>query len=256
MAEQTSSRSSGNLLVPVLILILVGLSFGIGVLWQKVDNLEKGGTQGIAANPQVGQAAPQQPPTDPLTPVAEAQLNLAEVDSGDHVRGNKNAKLTLIEYSDLECPFCRQIHPSFQKLMTEYDGKIKWIYRHFPLEQIHPSAQKAAEASECAAEAGGDAKFWDFVDTAFTETETTKLTVEALPDIAEKAGLNKETFEKCLDSGKFTKKVDDQQAGGSTAGVQGTPAGFILDGKGNTYKIEGALPYETIKQMVDKALQG
>lgn len=89
------------------------------------------------------------------------ELTFRAVSDEDHILGAKNATITIVEYSDLECPFCRRFHPTMQQVLKEYDGKVRWVYRHFPLTQIHPSAQAMALASECAAEQG---KFWEMID--------------------------------------------------------------------------------------------
>lgn len=93
--------------------------------------------------------------------------SLPAVTEADHFRGDRNAKLVLVEYSDYECPFCQQFHPSMTQLMAEYGDKIGWVYRHYPL-SFHPSAQKAAEAAECVAKLTDDETFWDYSDALFT----------------------------------------------------------------------------------------
>jgi protein-disulfide isomerase len=85
----------------------------------------------------------------------------------DHVRGDRDAQIVLIEYSDFQCPFCSRFHPTAQQVVEEFNGQVMWVYRHFPLDSIHPVARKAAEASECVAELGGNDAFWNFVDTIF-----------------------------------------------------------------------------------------
>lgn len=101
-------------------------------------------------------------------PVAKPEFaSLPAVSTDDHLRGNKDARLVLIEYSDYECPFCQQFHPSMTQLMSEYGDKIGWVYRHYPL-SFHPSAQKAAEASECVAKLTDDETFWEYSDALFT----------------------------------------------------------------------------------------
>ncbi|MDZ4231730.1 MAG: DsbA family protein, partial [Candidatus Pacearchaeota archaeon] len=90
-----------------------------------------------------------------------------EVTDQDHIRGNSSAEVTIIEYSDLECPFCKQFHPTMQQVLSEYGDKVRWVYRHFPLDQIHPQARPGAEASECVAEQKGDEGFWTFADYVF-----------------------------------------------------------------------------------------
>lgn len=91
--------------------------------------------------------------------------NMPAVTNDDHIRGNKDARIKLVEYSDFECPFCQRFHPTMQQVMDKYGDQVAWVYRHFPL-SFHPEAQKAAEASECVAANGGD--FWDYADTLFS----------------------------------------------------------------------------------------
>lgn len=95
-----------------------------------------------------------------------------EVAEEDHIRGNPNAPITLVEFSDFECPFCRRFHPTVQQAMAEYGDQIRWVYKHFPLDQIHPQARPAAEASECIAEQKGDEGFWQFTDAIFKIQES------------------------------------------------------------------------------------
>ncbi len=244
-----------NLLLPVIVIVLVAVSFLVGALWQKVSFLEKGGTAAPAAN-NVGANQPVAAPVDPTIPVKADTLNLTSVSDKDHIRGSKNAKLTWIEYSDLECPYCKKIHPDLQKMMTDYDGKVRWVYRHFPLTSIHSKAPKEAEATECAAELGGNNAFWKYVDRLFEVTPANNgLDEKQLPEIASYAGINKAKFQSCLDSGKYAQHVADDLNGGSKAGVSGTPKGFLLDGKGNAWVINGAVPYATIKSVIDAALK-
>ncbi len=92
--------------------------------------------------------------------------NLEPLSDGDHVRGNQNARFALIEYSDFECPFCQRFHPTASQLIADMDN-VKWVYRHFPLDSIHPQARELAKASECAAKEGGEEAFWKFADTVY-----------------------------------------------------------------------------------------
>ncbi|MBI5405072.1 MAG: thioredoxin domain-containing protein [Candidatus Kerfeldbacteria bacterium] len=94
-------------------------------------------------------------------------VNVPPINDNDHVIGGKNAKVQVIEYSDFECPFCKQFAPSIEQALQEYGDKIAVVFRHFPLTSIHPLAQKLAEGSECAAELGGKDKFWEFHDANF-----------------------------------------------------------------------------------------
>lgn len=99
--------------------------------------------------------------------VDEKLLNFRPISENDHIYGNKDAKVTVIEYSDFECPFCRSFHPVVERAVNSFDGEVNWVYRHFPLEAIHPNARNMAHASECVAELGGNDAFWAFSDQLF-----------------------------------------------------------------------------------------
>jgi len=90
-----------------------------------------------------------------------------EVAEDDHVQGNPSAPITLVEFSDFQCPFCKRFHPTVEQIFAEYGDQVKWVYKHFPLDQIHPQARPAAEASECIAEQKGEEGFWQFADAVF-----------------------------------------------------------------------------------------
>ncbi|MBI4090954.1 MAG: thioredoxin domain-containing protein, partial [Candidatus Komeilibacteria bacterium] len=121
-----------------------------------------GASGGAVANPGGTQPTVNQP-TQPSGPEGDA-TKIAAVSKDDHIRGDVNAEVTLIEYSDFECPFCARFRPTVTQALAEYQGKVRLVYRHFPLRSIHPQAQKAAEASECASEQG---KFWEMHDKLF-----------------------------------------------------------------------------------------
>jgi protein-disulfide isomerase len=187
-------------------------------------------------------------PTDDGTQPVGA---VTPVSDDDHIRGDKNAEVTLIEYSDFQCPFCSRFHPTMLQVMEEYKGKVRWIYRHFPLKSIHPDAQKAAEASECASEQG---KFWEMADKMF-EKQANGLGIENLKALAKEAGVKDAAkFASCLDSGKYTSVVDADLAGGEAAGVTGTPGTIIMGKDGKTQMVPGALPFDAVKQMIDASL--
>lgn len=234
---------------PVLLIASILLAFAVGVLWQKVQNLEKvgsvvttGGAQGTAPSA----------PTNPSGKLTEDQAkNLPEVSTEDHIKGNKNAKIFLIEYSDFQCPYCKQFHPTAQKVVETYGNDVAWVYRHFPLDQIHPNARPSAEASECVAELGGNDAFWKFADLMFSDT--TSLT--NLQGSAEKVGVSGSAFKTCYDAGKFKTLVEETYQAGIKAGVTGTPANFIVNAKGEVWLVPGALPFEQLKTTIDEALK-
>lgn len=189
--------------------------------------------------------------TDPLVPIVPEPTVAGEVPAvtqSDHVVGNANAPLTLIEYSDFQCPFCSRFHPTVKQVLQEYPNDVKVIFRHFPL-SFHPNALPAAEASECAGEQG---KFWEYADKLFENQSA--LGAELYTKLAADIGLNTDAFKACLDSDKFLTHIQQDMQGGSSAGVSGTPGSFLIDADGNAQSIKGALPYSTVKSIIDQAL--
>ena len=181
--------------------------------------------------------------TTKTTTTTTTKSNVPAVSDSDHIRGNKNAKVVLIEYGDFQCPYCIRHHPNMEKLISEYGDKVAWVFRHFPL-SFHENAQPAAVASECASEQG---KFWEFADAMYADGASlgTDFYVKTATDL----GINVESFKTCLSSGKYDSLIDAEQAAGSAAGVTGTPATYI-----NGTLVSGAVPYATLKTMVDAAL--
>ena len=236
----------------LLIIILVAMSFFAGYLLAKVRSYETAGTgtkQVAGTNqPQAADQAAQAQPTRP------SELKIKKPDNSEHWRGDANARYVWVEYTDLECPFCKKIHPDLAKLFAEYSGKMAWVARNYPL-PFHPKAQKSAEATECAAELGGNEAYWQMNDLIFEKMPDMELS--QLPSLAAEVGLDQTAFSQCLDSGKFEKKVKDQQSEGSQAGVQATPTGVIYDMQtGKTKLVEGAVPYETLKSELEAFMKG
>ncbi len=162
---------------------------------------------------------------------------------GRHMQGPKDAPVTIVEFSDFHCPFCTRLSPTLQQLMQTYDGKIRRVFRHFPL-SFHAGADKTHEASECAGEQG---KFWEFLQKAF-ETSRSYDRASHL-EMAKQIGLDLKAFESCLDSGKFQSLIQADIAKGSASGVSGTPTIFI-----NGQKFSGAQSYDTLKAIVESKL--
>lgn len=230
----------------VVVLLLVAMAFGMGMMWQKLSLLQSGGTIAAgAANNGAAAAAPAAPGE-----VAQEAGEVEPVNKEDHIKGDKNARIVLIEYSDLECPFCQQFHATAEQLIKDYDGKLMWVYRHFPL-SFHPQAEPRAIGAECAAKLGGNDKFWAFVDKIFETQAFTGTPTE----VAEKIGLNKAKFEECLKDSKMKDIVTAMANGGTKAGVNGTPGNILLDTKtGEKKLIPGALPVEQFKPIIDAML--
>lgn len=177
----------------------------------------------------------------------------------DHILGNPNADLIVVEYSDTECPFCKNFHGVMQQIISEYgkDGKVAWVYRHMPLEQLHKKAMKEAVATECAAEIGGKAKFWDYINKIFEKTPSNDgLDLGELPKIAKEIGLDITSFNNCLNSGKYEEKLKQAVKEAVEAGAEGTPYSVILTKNGDTYPIPGFIPYTELKSVIEGILKG
>ena len=187
-------------------------------------------------NSQPSPSAPTPPPTAPLVQF--------EITKDNHIRGDFNAPITLVEFSDFECPFCERHYPTLSQILDEYKGKVRLVYKHFPL-GFHPNAQKAAEASECADEQG---KFWEYHDKLFAN-QPNGYSLEKFKQWAKDLGLNSGKFDACLDSGKFAQKVQADYQEGAQKGVNGTPATFV-----NGQLVSGAVPYGSFKQIIDDLL--
>src|SRR5688572_10541540 len=138
------------------------------------------------------------PTAAPSAPVAAGPLK--PVGASDHVLGAKNAMVTLVEYSDFQCPFCSRHLPSVKQALKDFPNDVNLVYRHYPL-SFHPEAQKAAEASECAAKLGGNDAFWKMHDELFANQAT--LSRSLYTELAKKLGLNTGNFDKCLDGGEM-----------------------------------------------------
>ncbi len=186
-------------------------------------------------------------------------ININPVNADDHILGNPNAPVKIIEFTDLECPFCKIFHETTLQIMNDYnkDGKVAWIYRNYPLESLHPvSGRRAAEASECAAELGGNEKFWAYIDTYFKTTPSNdQINPALIPQIGEEIGLNRSQFESCIDSGKFNQKIDNNLKDGTNAGLKGTPYSVVIGRDGKKYPIGGAQSYDQVKLIIEQALQ-
>ena len=188
---------------------------------------------------------------------ASGAEKIRPVDSSDHILGNPKAAVKIIEYSDLECPFCKTYHPTLKRIMDEYgkEGRVAWVYRHFPLDSIHPKARKEAEASECAAELGGNNVFWAYIDKVFEVTPSNnRLEASELPKIAGELGLDRAKFESCLSSGRWAERVEKNLKDAINSGGDGTPYTVIITASGKKIPFAGALPYAQVKRFIDEAL--
>jgi protein-disulfide isomerase len=162
----------------------------------------------------------------------------------DPMKGDKNAAVTIIEFTDYQCPFCGRARPTVKQLISDYGNKIHYVLRDFPLD-FHPYAKKAAEAADCAGDQG---KYWDYSDLLWQNQRA--LEVSDLKKYAGQLKLDQKKFDTCLDSGQFTAEVSKDQADGLKAGVNGTPTFFI-----NGQMLSGALPIDKFKEVIDEELK-
>lgn len=182
-------------------------------------------------------------------------IKIREVSTDEHIFGNPNAEIKIVEYSDTECPFCKQFHNTMHKIVEESDGKIAWVYRHFPIPSLHPNAFSQAVATECAWEQGGNDIFWAFTDQVYTRTKSNSTFSESdLVTIARELNLDISKFNDCTTNQKYADQVEADIVDGQIAGVRGTPSSFILENGKIVSTIPGAAPYESVKAQVNLLL--
>ncbi len=160
------------------------------------------------------------------------------------VKGDPKAPVTIVEFSDFQCPYCKKTQPTLNDLLTKYNGRVKLAYRDFPLREIHPRAQAAAEGARCAGEQG---KFWEFHDALFADQS--KLDEADLAAQARAVGLDEKSFQSCLASGRFKSNVEADMQEGNKVGVAGTPAFFV-----NGVFLNGAQPQAEFEKIIDSQL--
>ena len=170
-----------------------------------------------------------------------------KIEESDHIRGNPSAPVTIVEFSDFQCPFCVRFHPTLQQILLDYSNDVRWVYKHFPLDSIHEQARPAAEASECAWEQKGNKGFWQFSDGLFENQS--RLGESLYRELAQDLALDMDKFENCFSSRKYKDKVEADYQEGIELGVRGTPGSFI-----NGELISGAVPYGTLKAVVEQAI--
>lgn len=220
------------------------------LLQREVQNLR----DQLQARPGAAATAPAQAPAPGA---AQETLTVVSIDGGA-VKGDANAKLTLVEFTDYQCPFCsRHYRDTMPQLIKDYvdTGKVKYVLREFPLESIHPLAFKASEAALCAGDQG---KYWEMHSRLFTNQNA--LAAAQLPGHADAVGLDAGKFKSCLDSGKFAAKVRKDLGDAQKAGATGTPTFFLgrTDPNGkevkSVRKMVGAQPYAAFKDAIDTLL--
>ena len=186
---------------------------------------------------------------------AEKAKSVRPVDpTRDHIYGKLDAPLSLIEYSDFECPYCKRFHTIPKTLVDASEGKLNWVYRHYPLGFHKPAAQKEAEASECANEIGGQKAFWAFTDGIYARTQSNGKGFELLP-LAKELGLVEAEFKQCLDSGKFATRVNQDLEEGVKSGITGTPGTILRNNRTGEVRLRpGVVPAAAFKSDMEQLL--
>ncbi len=243
--EETKISKLSPYLMPIAVVIAGGLIAGAVLL--------NGSTEKVT----------QQKNTNPTAQnVPEQQVGstdaVAKVTDKDHIKGNPDALVKIVEYSDFECPFCKQFHNTMNEIMDKYgaSGEVAWVFRQFPLDQLHPvKAQAVAVASECANEQGGNDTFWKFTDRYFELTLTNNRTDidVVIPQIAKEIGLDIPAFNTCRQSGKYNEHIQGDIANAVATGGRGTPWSVVIAPNGKTFPINGAQPLGAVEQIIELA---
>jgi len=173
-------------------------------------------------------------------PIFRAELSVAD----EPFRGSEKAPVTIVKFEDFQCPFCKEVQPTFNELLSQYDGKIKLVHKDLPLDSLHPRARQAAEAARCAYEQG---KFWDYHDKLYANSP--KASADDLKSFAKEVGLNVDSFDRCFVSGKYKAVVQQDLNEGAQLGLTGTPTFFI-----NGREISGNQPLDAFEAIIDEEL--
>jgi len=174
----------------------------------------------------------------------------------DHILGNPNAKVKVVEYLDLECPHCKVFNDTMQKIMAYYGpgGNVAWVERPFPLASIHSKAPEEAQAAECAAAQGGDTGYFNFVNKLFEVTPSDNgLDLSQLPVIAQSVGLNGQTLMTCVNAGTYANKIQNSYNEAISYGAQGTPFTLVMIGD-QAVALPGEQPYDSMRAAIDAVL--
>ena len=231
-----------GILVGITITALTAFGLNYSILKANVGDTSTANTN---SNAKVAGAEDTAPTPSPTPSPAPTKADI-QVTDDDHIRGNADAPITLVEYSDFECPYCFRVQPTLEQILDEYGDQVRLVYRHFPL-SFHPQAQKAGEAAECAAEQG---EFWAMHDKLYELNEQDGLNIDNYKAAAKELGLNSSQFDSCLDDGKYAQAVQDDFNQTSHDGVSGTPATFV-----NGTLISGAQPLSAFTAAIDSALE-
>ncbi len=253
--ENTAHYFLAVALILSAVLLSAAVYFSMSSLSSSIAAIKFGTAAGAAPSAGIIAAAPAQQGAQgqqqaAAAPQQQAAAGAAIINlAGLPFKGTADAKVAIVEYSDFQCPFCARAYPTVKQVLKDYDGKVKFYYKHFPL-GFHQNAQKAAEAYECALDQG---KQWEYHDKLFdnSQGDGTGLNIADLKKYAADLGLDTAKFNSCLDGGQKAAKVQADTAEGAANGVSGTPTFFI-----NGQAVVGAQPYSAFQQAIDAKLAG
>lgn len=243
LSNQENMSPKFTLIFGIVAGIAVASFIGFMVMLTQQDQNAAEGETAVSQNTNINTSNNTNTAKTNPSPTPTAKVDV-EVNESDHIRGDVNAPVTIVEWSDFQCPYCSRFHDTMKQVMDNYEGQVRWVYKHFPLDSIHSEAGSAAEASECA---GDQDKFWEYTDYLFDNQQS--ISSSYLKTAAEEIGLNTSEFNTCLDSGKYSDRVESDYQEGINTGVKGTPGNFI-----NGQSVPGAVPYEQITATIDSLL--
>jgi len=222
---------------------IVFFALFVGMATDKVAFNNSGSAQPIA-----GAGAPAAAPGGYGEPAAPVEITVSEVTDADFVRGDRDAKVSVVEFSDIDCPFCARFHETMKKVLASYEGQINWVYRDFPLDSLHPQATAKAVAADCVGKLTDNDTYWKYLDALFVGSAADEVTAEAT-----KLGVDAAAFEACQQDPEMTQAVKDEMAEGAAAGAQGTPYSVIVVGD-ETIPVNGAVPEAQLIASIEQAL--
>ncbi len=244
-AVAKSSIGLKDLLIPISI-VIAGAFVAIG-MYMGGDSVQP--TAQNAQAPYGEQQAQAEP--------ADTTEKVDPITADDWIKGNPDAPVKIVEYSDFDCPFCSRFHASMDEVVENSDGQIAWVYRHFPLEQLHPQAAAVALAAECVGAQGGQDAFWEFTDAYFEVRGARDATPhgELIPRLVTETGVDQAAFTQCFENETYSDKIEAQIADAIETGGRGTPWSVVIGPNGDTFPINGAQPAQVIQQIANLALE-
>jgi protein-disulfide isomerase len=182
--------------------------------------------------------------------------NIRPVTSEDHIKGDTDARIKIVTYTDFECPFCQRFHASLNEFIgSAGTDDVAWVFRHFPIPELHSKAMAVAMASECVSEQGGDEAFWKFSDRYFEVSPSNNQTnIETvIPQLVREIGLDEVAFQTCFESEKYDNRIQADIANAVETGGRGTPWSILIAPNGKTFPINGAQSIQSVQQLIELA---